>query len=539
MPAAAVIGASPSVYYAAIEVMPFGVDEIDIAGALEGAPVEIVRCKTIDLEVPAHAEIILEGRVRTDILEPEGAFGEAHGYCDPRFLGMIFEITAITHRQSPIYLSIISQLTPSESSKSKQKGYEAECLRYLRDERGFGEVVHVTLYENLLNRQYGVVELKKTGAQKVMDILEAFTAKRQGPKIVVAVDDDIDSASAQAVNWAIVNRSQPHRDVRIVHPRPLPFGPLQFAADGVGYDREDSALLIDATKKTNLPPVALPARPYMEQALKIWGELGLPAVEADGPWYGYSLGEWSEAHAAEAALAVEGRYYETGDKLATEAVKTEPGTKLGSLHRHLRNNKGVAMTIENASQTDAAEKPTARQRIERFRKLAREQNQNSMMSHPVTAAICEGRASRDLLKALVLNLYSFALESNAAAVGIKQWNRRQMLLGAPEINFVVVTEKVIDELTNPGPSGHMRMLEILWKTLGGAREELLLSSPSTEVRVYSDHHVRATLDEGRSSFDEEQFGHWSALIYNALVDHYGFTPEQAIYFKEHGEADTM
>ncbi len=336
MEAAAVIGASPSVYYAAIEVMPFGSDEIDIAGALEGGPVEMVRCKTIDLEVPAHAEIILEGRVRTDILEPEGSFGEAHGYCDPRFLGMVFEVTAITHRRNPIYLSIISQLTPSESSKSKQKGYEAECLRYLRDERGFGEVVHVTLYENLLNRQYGVVKLKKSGAHKVMDILEAFTRKRQGPKVVVAVDDDIDSANAQAVNWAIVNRSQPHRDVRIVHPRPLPFGPLQFAADGVGYDREDSALLIDATKKTNLPPVALPARPYMEQALKIWGELGLPAVEPDGPWYGYSLGDWSEGHAAEASLAVQGRYYETGDKLAEQAVKVEPGTKLGALHRHLR-----------------------------------------------------------------------------------------------------------------------------------------------------------------------------------------------------------
>jgi pyrroloquinoline quinone (PQQ) biosynthesis protein C len=196
------------------------------------------------------------------------------------------------------------------------------------------------------------------------------------------------------------------------------------------------------------------------------------------------------------------------------------------------------MTMSNANETGRTEKLSARERIQRFRKLAREQNQNSMMQHPVTQAICEGRASRELLKALVLNLYTFALESNAAAVGIKQWNRRQMLLRAPEINFVVVTEKVIDELTNPGPSGHMRMLEILWKTLGGAREELLLSSPSTEVRIYSDHHVRSTLDEGRSSFDEEQFGHWSALIYQALVKHYGFTPEQAIYFKEHGEADT-
>ncbi len=108
MEAAAVIGASPGVYFAAIEVMPLGVDEIDIAGALEGAPVEMARCKTIGLEVPAHAEIVLEGRVRTDILEPEGSFGEAHGYCDPRFLGMVFEITAITHRKNPVWLSIIS-----------------------------------------------------------------------------------------------------------------------------------------------------------------------------------------------------------------------------------------------------------------------------------------------------------------------------------------------------------------------------------------------------------------------------------------------
>ncbi|MGH7827839.1 MAG: UbiD family decarboxylase domain-containing protein, partial [Candidatus Binatia bacterium] len=126
MEAAAVLGASPSVYYAATETMPYGVDEMDIAGGLDGEAVEVVRCKTIDLVVPAHAEIVLEGKVRTDILEPEGSFGESHGYCDPRFLTMVFEVTAITHRRNPVFLSIVSQVTPSESSKSKQKGYETE-----------------------------------------------------------------------------------------------------------------------------------------------------------------------------------------------------------------------------------------------------------------------------------------------------------------------------------------------------------------------------------------------------------------------------
>ena len=303
MEAAAVIGASPSTYFAAIEVMPLGSDEVEIAGALEGRPIEMVRCKTVSLEVPAHAEIVLEGRVRTDVLEPEGAFGEAHGYCDPRFLGMVFEISAITHRRSPILLSIMSQLTPSESSKSKQKGYEADCLKYLRDDCGFMEVVQVTLYENLLNRQFGVVKVDKTESRRAIPILEALAAKKQAPKFIVAVDEDIDSENPIAVNWAIVNRSQPHRDVRIIHPRPLPFGPLQYVADGERYDRVDSALIIDATRKTPLPPVALPARQFMEQSLKIWNELSLPAIQPSEPWHGYSLGDWSDVHAEEATLA--------------------------------------------------------------------------------------------------------------------------------------------------------------------------------------------------------------------------------------------
>ncbi len=121
-----------------------------------------------------------------------------------------------------------------------------------------------------------------------------------------------------------------------IHPRPLPFGPLQTVADGVRYDRVDSSLIIDATKKADLPPVALPPREYMEHALEIWKELGLPEVEPRSPWYGYSLGDWSDDHAKEAVLAVQGRYYETGEKLAGQQVKVEPGTRLVNLNRHPR-----------------------------------------------------------------------------------------------------------------------------------------------------------------------------------------------------------
>ena len=336
MEAAAVIGASPSIYFAAVEVMPFGFDEFGIASVLEGEPIELVHCKTIGLEVPARAEIVLEGIVRTDVLEPEGSFGESHGYSDPRTLSFVFEVSAITHRKEPVFLSIVSQLTPSESSKMKQKGYEADLLKYLRNDCGFKNVAEVRLCEDLLNRQYGVIKLKKRNVYEPMNILYTFIAKSTICKFLVVVDEDIDAADPVAVNWAIVTRCQPHRDIRIIHPRPLPWGPLQYVADGVHYDRMDSALLIDATQKTPLPPISLPDRSYMEEALKIWQELGLPEVKPRNPWHGYSLGDWSDVSAEEARLAVLGQNYETAEKLANQQIKVKPGTRLAEVRHHLR-----------------------------------------------------------------------------------------------------------------------------------------------------------------------------------------------------------
>jgi UbiD family decarboxylase len=332
--AAAVIGASPAVYFSAIQIMPFGTDELSVAGALQCHPVELVKCKTVDLEVPAQAEFIVEGIIHTDRIEPEGAFGEAHGYVDPRSLSLAFEVTCITHRRNPIYLSIISQLTPSESSKTKQAGYEANLLRYLREGCGLRGVQRVVLREELLNRLYGVVVMNKTDKYEPMNALYALMNRRAAPKILVAVDEDIDPTNDTMINWAIVNRSQPHRDLKIVHPRPLPFGPLRYVGGTEGYDRDDSAMLIDATRKADFPPVALPAREYMEGARAIWEELGLPELQPRTPWHGYSLGRWPEENAEEAELAVQGRYYETGEKLMQRQVPTPPGTKLHEIRRH-------------------------------------------------------------------------------------------------------------------------------------------------------------------------------------------------------------
>src|SRR5215510_1008115 len=200
------------------------------AGGLIDAPIPLVKAETVDLEVPADAEILVEGLIHTDGLEPEGSFGESHGYSDPRTFSPYFEVTAITHRRDPIWVSIISQLTPSESSKTKQRAFETLALKLLREHHGFKGVQHVTLYEPLLNRQYGVIKMKKVSDIEPWDAMNALLGNRARCKIIVAVDEDIDPEDAMAVNWAIVNRCQPHRDMRIIQPRPRPHGPLRFLA---------------------------------------------------------------------------------------------------------------------------------------------------------------------------------------------------------------------------------------------------------------------------------------------------------------------
>jgi UbiD family decarboxylase len=342
--AAAVIGGPVAVAYAAIQTVPYGVDELAIAGGLINAPIPVVKAETVDLEVPADAEIVVEGLIHTDGLEPEGSFGESHGYSDPRTFSPYFEVTGITHRRDPIWVSIISQLTPSESSKTKQRAYETYALKLLREHHGFKGVQQVVLYEPLLNRQYGVIKMKKVSDIEPWDAMYALLGTRTRSKIVVAVDEDIDAEDAMAVNWAIVNRCQPHRDIRIIQPRPLPHGPLRFLADGNRYDKTDSALLIDATAKGPFPPISLPAREYMERAKQLWHELELPSLELKNPWFGYSLGLWTEEAQEEAGLAVEGKHFATGEKLMARREPTPPGSRIDEFRRRHRSHSDFAQT---------------------------------------------------------------------------------------------------------------------------------------------------------------------------------------------------
>jgi UbiD family decarboxylase len=318
VPAAIVIGAPPHVTYAAVTRIPNDMCEYDVAGGMIGRPVDLVRCVTQDLLVPAESEIVIEGTVPVDVVEMEGAFGEFPGYMAQRDFSFFMNVTAITTRKKPIYLSIISQMPPSESSKMRNIGRAAAGIRLLRA-AGLDNVIAVEYLECAGSNAIAVVKLKKRDPDDGKKALRLLADKFMG-KMLVAVDEDINIKDAENVMWAIAYRSQPFRDTEVVEAPPFTLDP---AAVPPGASRglvtrdappRSTALLIDATMPWPYPPLSLPKREFMERAIEIWQGLQLPPLTLKDPWWGYSLGHWTEEEAKEADLAVQGRHYETGEK---------------------------------------------------------------------------------------------------------------------------------------------------------------------------------------------------------------------------------
>ena len=332
--AAVAVGTVPAVSYTATQKVPPTMDELALAGGLMGEPVKLVKCQTVDLEVPATAEVVFEGIIPTRYLEEEGPFGESMGYVDPRTLSPVFELTCVTHRKNPIWVSIISQLTPSESSKIKAMGMATLILRFLQ-QKGFPSVLEVSLMEPLVNlRPYVVLRMKKRDDQDpwgAMDMLLEY-GDRVG-KLVIAVDEDINPHDPVAVIWAITHRSQPHRDIKVVGDRPFGATPIGMVATHPSsrYDNFESSLLIDATRKADFPPLSLPKKEYMVRAREIWEELGLPELDPQEPWHGYLMGLWPEEFDKEAALAAAGGYDKVGEGLRKTRVEVGEGETLGSM----------------------------------------------------------------------------------------------------------------------------------------------------------------------------------------------------------------
>ncbi len=319
LPCAVVLGAPPCITFDSVQKLPETVDELTVAGGLVGSPINVVKAKTVDLLVPAEAEIVIEGFIDTEYLEPEAPFGESHGHVNLQEFNAFMDVTCITRRRDAILTSIISQVTPSESSLIKRIGMEPLFLNFLRDTLGIKGIKRVSMHEPLTNIRKVialVVERDMPTTEVWRALYGAAVLHRAAGKYVIAVNDDIDPENADAILWAMSYRANAALDMHIMPHRDQGHGPRSKRNGG-----EDASVLIDATLKENFPPISLPKREYMENARKIWEELGLPKLKPEAPWYGYSLGEWSPDLDAAALQAVRGDYFAAGKQLVKRRRK--------------------------------------------------------------------------------------------------------------------------------------------------------------------------------------------------------------------------
>ena len=315
MPVAVVLGTPPVIAYLGPQKIPHGVDEFAVAGGIAGCPINVAKCKTNDLIVPAEAEIIIEGFVETEYLEPEGPFGESHGYVALEDYNLALNVTCITHRKNPILSSIISQVTPSESSVIKRVAMEPLFLAHLRTTLGIKGIIKVSLHEPLTNLRPVVFIQFDRGIPNSEIWRGLYGLSAFQPicgKYIIAVNEDIDPDNGDAIFWALAYRSNPALDVQILPHRDKGHGPKSDNRMG----REDATMLIDATLKGDMPPIALPKKEYMEKARVLWEKLDLPPLKPESPWHGYSLGDWNEEWEAMAERAANGDYMENGRRSA-------------------------------------------------------------------------------------------------------------------------------------------------------------------------------------------------------------------------------
>ena len=342
--AAVVIGGPPNLTLCSAMKLPYGMNAYAVAGALAGEAVKMVKCKTVDLEVPANADVVIEGELSTEERMLEGPHGEGPGLESMGDLQPYFNIKCITHRKNPIWLSWAS-IGMGVHLLYKRLKYDLKMPHVLAVGTPYTSAPRAN---GGGGTQVTAIKIKAgTEPKEVWRTLEAATS---GARIVVAVDEHIDITDMDMVLWAIINKSLAHRDTRIVQradlhalvssymPEPLTQAMRrnQFHPEA-GYPGDpgvpgDSCLLIDTTQKWPYPPMNMPKKEFMEEALKIWKKLGLPTLDLRNTWHGYELGFWPQEFAEDAERAARGEHQKTYEKRFAQRV-TNVEFPLGDYHR--------------------------------------------------------------------------------------------------------------------------------------------------------------------------------------------------------------
>ncbi len=242
MEMAVAIGTDPAVTFSAIVPAPPDVEEYLIAGFLRAAPVELVKCETVDLEVPASSEIVLEGYVNLDELRTEGPFGDHTGFYSLEDLYPVFHITCITHRKNPIYATTIVGKPPMEDAYMG-KAVERVFLPLMR--LTIPELIDINLPVEGVFHNLMIVSIRKSYPGQARKVMSAIWSLGQAmfTKCIVVVDEDVDVQDLADVTLKVLNHIDPERDIQFT------LGPVDSLDHASRLPNYGSKMGIDATRK--------------------------------------------------------------------------------------------------------------------------------------------------------------------------------------------------------------------------------------------------------------------------------------------------
>ena len=275
-PVAVALGADPATMLAAVTPIPDNLSEYAFAGLLRGSRTELVRCQTCQLEVPARAEIVLEGFIAPHDTAPEGPFGDHTGYYNEVETFPVFTIERMTHRANPIYHSTYTGRPPDEPAVLGAALNEV-FIPILRKQ--FPEITDFYLPPEGCSYRMAVVSMRKQypgHPKRVMLGIWSFLRQFMYTKFVVVTDDDIDVRDWKDVVWAMTTRMDPARDTTIIENTPIDY--LDFASPVSGLG---SKLGFDATTKWSGESNRTWGRPItmsdevVTRVDQMWEELGI------------------------------------------------------------------------------------------------------------------------------------------------------------------------------------------------------------------------------------------------------------------------
>jgi 4-hydroxy-3-polyprenylbenzoate decarboxylase len=275
MPVAVAIGSDPATLYSAILPLPPSIDEMLFAGFLRGSPVEMVKCETSDLEVPANSEIVLEGYLNLGELRREGPFGDHTGFYSLDDDYPVFHVECITRRKDPVYAATIVGPPPMEDFYMG-KAIERIFLPLMRTQ--LPEVRDICMPAEGVFHNLILVSIRKSYPGQARKVMHAIWGLGQAmfSKCVVVVDEDVDVQNVSEVSWKALNNIDPQRDIEFVT------GPIDSLDHASRLPNFGSKMGVDATTKwpsegftRRWPNVIRMAPEVISRVDELWKRAGL------------------------------------------------------------------------------------------------------------------------------------------------------------------------------------------------------------------------------------------------------------------------